>query len=48
MSFLLYAVLLGVFAFGGAVIGDPTFRPDRDPGHWKTTVNIGETKHVEE
>ena len=40
MSFILYAALLGVLAFGGTVIGDPTFRPEHDPGHWQTTTLI--------
>ncbi len=42
MSFLLYAALLGVFAFGGAAVSDPTFRPDQDPGHWQITIRLGE------
>ncbi len=43
MSFLLCAALLIAFAFGGAAIGDPTFRPDLDPGSWQIIiVKIGE------
>lgn len=42
MSFLLCAVLLGAFAFGGAAIGDPTFRPDQDPGRWQVTIKLGD------
>ena len=42
MTFLLYAAAFAVLAFGGAYIGDPTFRPDRNPGHWHTTIKEGD------
>lgn len=42
MTFLLYAAAFAVLAFGATYIPDPTFRPDRDPGHWQTTVTKGE------
>ena len=45
MTFLLLAVVFAALAFGGAAVGDPTFRPDRDPGHWQTTVRH-ETYHI--
>lgn len=38
MSFIVCAVLLAAFSFGGAYVGDPTFRPDRDPGSWSITI----------
>lgn len=40
MSFLLWCALFGAAAFAGAQIGDPTFRPDRDAGHWVTIVRV--------
>ena len=46
MTFALCAVLLAVFAFGGAAIGD-SFAPDHDLGWKVTVVKFGETKHVE-
>ena len=47
MSFILCAVLLAVFAFGGAAIGDP-FAPDHEPGWKVTVVKLGETRHVQD
>lgn len=38
MSFLVGALLLAALAFGGAYVGDPTFRPDQDPGSWSVTI----------
>lgn len=39
MTFLLGAALLIALAVAGTYIGDPTFRPDRDSGHWQTTIH---------
>lgn len=39
MSFLAVVVILAVFSIGGSYVGDPTFRADQDPGHWRTTAS---------
>lgn len=38
MTFLATIALFAGLALCGAWIGDPTFRPEHDPGHWHTTV----------
>lgn len=44
MSFALCALLLAAFAFGGAAVGDPTYRPDQDPGRWVVVIIVIEGK----
>lgn len=49
MSFIGIVIVFAVFAVGGVYVGDPEFRPDRDPGHWITSVLKGNSnaKHQE-
>lgn len=38
MTFFLAAGLLCALVIAGTYLGDPTYRPDRDPGRWQTTT----------
>lgn len=40
MTILIGAAAIVGIAVLGSWVGDPFFRPDRDPGHWQTTVRV--------
>jgi len=38
MTILLGAGVILALVVASTYIGDPTYRPDRDPGRWQTTI----------
>lgn len=40
MTFLATVAVFAALAFGGALVGDPTARPEHYPGHWQTTATL--------